>query len=231
MSWQQPQPPYPQQPGAAAYPGAGVPYPVQPGMAPQAYPGQQQVYPPQGQPPMPMGYPAQPQPMVGQPQPGMPMAGAMSMQYPQGAMVMGQGTVRIQFGATKLLNKDFVGRSDPFFVISRIDSKGKTGTPLHKSEVVNNNLSPIWQPFTTSVDKFCGGDYHQTVKMEIFDKDIAGKDEPMGFVTFTLREIMDAKTSGRKFQVEGAKQMGIKRSRAGEIFVQDFALWQEVLPK
>ena len=243
MSWQQPpfqqqpgQPPFQQQPGGApypggqpgvapqAYPGQGMPYPVQPGPYPN-YPGQ--VYPPQGQAPMPMamGYPAQqPQPMQYPPQ----GAGAMAGVQPG----LGQGTIRVQFGASKLMNKDFVGKSDPFYTISRMDGKGNAvGLPIHKSEVVSNNLSPVWQPLTTSVDKFCGGDYHETLKMEIWDYDIAGSKESMGFVTFTLREIMDARNSGRKFHVAGAKKMGITRSKAGEVYVQDFSLWQEHLPK
>lgn len=212
----------------------------QPGMYPQqgyGYPPQQGGYPPQqpqGAYPQGAGaYP--PQQMYGGAPSGMggmgvaprPMMGGPGLAHGSGA-----GTLRVQLAANKLRNKDVGGKSDPYFTIHRADGNGKAIGPLiHKSDVVNNNLSPVWQPFTTSVRKFCNGDYHQRLRIDILDHDIGGKADSLGYTTVTLRELMDAFPAGRKFPVTGAKKMGLKSSKsAGDIIIKDFALWQENLP-
>ncbi|KAK7822929.1 protein bonzai 3, partial [Quercus suber] len=50
-------------------------------------------------------------------------------------------------------NKDLLSKSDPFLRISRIVETGGY-FPIFKSEVVNNNLNPIWKPLCLSVQQF-----------------------------------------------------------------------------
>ena len=214
--------PMPMQPGAPGYPPAGgMPYPAAPGG----------VAPPYGQMPG-AGYPGAPAPggyppgAPGAPGCYPPATGAYPTQAVPGA---GVGTLRLQLSAVNLKNKDVGGASDPFFTISRADGGGKAaGEPVHKSEVVHENLSPVWQPLTTSVARFCDGDYHRRLRVDIFDHDPVGKDDSMGHVLATLRELMDARATGRKFPVQ-YKSMGILRS-AGDLHVVEATVWQENLP-
>jgi hypothetical protein len=53
-------------------------------------------------------------------------------------------TIEIQFGANNLDKKDIVGKSDPYFTLSK-QSDGGEFVKIYKSEVIKNNLSPIWK--------------------------------------------------------------------------------------
>ncbi|KAJ7317160.1 hypothetical protein JRQ81_003322 [Phrynocephalus forsythii] len=66
--------------------------------------------------------------------------------------------VTMQLCANKLDKKDFFGKSDPFLVFYRSNEDG-TFTICHKTEVVKNNLNPVWQPFSIPVRSLCNGDY------------------------------------------------------------------------
>uniref|UniRef100_A0A3B5PU18 Copine family member 9 n=1 Tax=Xiphophorus maculatus TaxID=8083 RepID=A0A3B5PU18_XIPMA len=64
----------------------------------------------------------------------------------------------MQFCANKLDKKDFFGKSDPFLVFYRSNEDG-TFTICHKTEVIKNNLNPVWQKlsFTTSYRELSRG--------------------------------------------------------------------------
>uniref|UniRef100_A0A8C6VA59 Copine family member 9 n=1 Tax=Naja naja TaxID=35670 RepID=A0A8C6VA59_NAJNA len=66
--------------------------------------------------------------------------------------------ITMQLCANKLDKKDFFGKSDPFLVFYRSNEDG-TFTICHKTEVVKNNLNPVWQPFSIPVRSLCNGDY------------------------------------------------------------------------
>ncbi|XP_035767674.1 copine-9-like [Neolamprologus brichardi] len=79
----------------------------------------------------------------------------------------------MQFCANKLDKKDFFGKSDPFLVFYRSNEDG-TFTICHKTEVIKNNLNPVWQSFTIPVRALCNGDYDRTVKVDVYDWDRDG---------------------------------------------------------
>ena len=60
--------------------------------------------------------------------------------------------VSIQFAAKNLDKKDFFGKSDPFFVISKgsISNPGKY-VVVKKSETIMKTLNPTWAPFNITV--------------------------------------------------------------------------------
>ncbi len=155
---------------------------------------------------------------------------------PGGVPGVGAGTLRIQLGAMGLKDKD-KGRdkSDPFFIITRCDAMpgaahGIEPPPIHKSEVIYDNLDPMWAPFTTSVQHFCNGDYHRRIRIEILDFDSIGRNQFLGECTTSLRELMDAAPTGRRFPLTG-KKFGVRSSKpAGELYVRECSLWREQLP-
>ncbi|KAJ8303430.1 hypothetical protein KUTeg_019826 [Tegillarca granosa] len=68
------------------------------------------------------------------------------------------------FSATKLDNKDFMGKSDPYLEISKSAPDG-TWQVVHRTEVVKNTLNPRWRPFFLPENTLCGGDKNRSIKV------------------------------------------------------------------
>ena len=69
----------------------------------------------------------------------------------------------------KLKNVDgLFGKSDPFFVADfhSNDAGGRNWQPVHRSEVVMNNLNPIWKEVAIDVEKICTGDKDRPILFE-----------------------------------------------------------------
>uniref|UniRef100_A0A8B9DB13 Copine 7 n=1 Tax=Anser cygnoides TaxID=8845 RepID=A0A8B9DB13_ANSCY len=64
------------------------------------------------------------------------------------------GYVELAFRAKKLDDKDLFSKSDPFLEIYRIDND-RSEQLVYRTEVVKNNLSPIWEPFKVSLNSLC----------------------------------------------------------------------------
>ncbi|KAH9754573.1 protein BONZAI 3 [Citrus sinensis] len=67
--------------------------------------------------------------------------------------VASKSAVEIAFRCSHLQNVDLFSKSDPFLRISRIVESGNS-VPIYKTEVINNNLNPIWRPITLSMQQF-----------------------------------------------------------------------------
>ena len=68
------------------------------------------------------------------------------------------------------LLKDLLGKSDPFYVISRSSPSGDF-VVVCRSEVIKNNLSPVWRPTKRRMHDLCTGDPDKPIKVEVFDHD------------------------------------------------------------
>ncbi|XP_021742404.1 protein BONZAI 3-like isoform X1 [Chenopodium quinoa] len=80
--------------------------------------------------------------------------------------VASKSAAEIVFRCTNLDNKDLLSKSDPFLRISR---KVETGNavPICKTEVVNNNLNPVWRPLYLNTQHFVSKD--NPLIIECFD--------------------------------------------------------------
>jgi hypothetical protein len=111
------------------------------------------------------------------------------------------------FHGHKLPNKDgFFNTSDPFYQISRLN-EDNTYNLVHKSEVVDNNLSPKWLEAKIPMVSLCNGDLDRPILIEIFDKDDGGKHQSMGEVRTSVRALVAS--NGNQFEV-------IEKSKAGK---------------
>uniref|UniRef100_A0A7N6ARQ9 C2 domain-containing protein n=1 Tax=Anabas testudineus TaxID=64144 RepID=A0A7N6ARQ9_ANATE len=62
-----------------------------------------------------------------------------------------------------IIGSDFFGKSDPFLEFYK---QTETGWQLaHRTEVVKNNLNPVWKPFRISLQLLCGGDVEKSIKV------------------------------------------------------------------
>ncbi|KAJ1557760.1 Copine-8, partial [Nowakowskiella sp. JEL0078] len=62
--------------------------------------------------------------------------------------------VNLQFSGRGLDKKDFFGKSDPYYVISRII--GQHSVAVFKSEVIKKTLDPNWRPICLPLNEICG---------------------------------------------------------------------------
>ncbi|XP_058203075.1 protein BONZAI 3-like [Rhododendron vialii] len=80
--------------------------------------------------------------------------------------VASRNAVEITFRCSHLENKDLFSMSDPFLRISRIVENGGS-VPICKTEVVNNNLNPLWKPLSLTTQQF--GSKENPLVIECFD--------------------------------------------------------------
>ncbi|KAI8790172.1 copine-3 [Biomphalaria glabrata] len=100
-------------------------------------------------------------------------------------------TALLTFRATKLDKKDFFGKSDPYLEIQRASADGSWQV-VHRTEVVKNNLNPSWRPFELSVQKLCGGNKQQNIKIDCYDWDSDGSHDYIGGFVTTFNDMAKA---------------------------------------
>ncbi|GMI33481.1 hypothetical protein TrCOL_g11565 [Triparma columacea] len=128
--------------------------------------------------------------------------------------------IMLQLGGKGLKNKDgWFGKSDPFVVASRMNEDG-TWTVCWKSEVVMNDLSPIFKSAQIQVQKLCNGDYHRPLKFQFLDWDSDGSHDDMGYVETSLDAMIQAqgKPEGNMAVTYKGKTHGYMVIRKAEVF-------------
>uniref|UniRef100_A0A3B4U179 Copine family member 9 n=1 Tax=Seriola dumerili TaxID=41447 RepID=A0A3B4U179_SERDU len=109
----------------------------------------------------------------------------------------------MQLCANKLDKKDFFGKSDPFLVFYRSNEDG-TFTICHKTEVIKNNLNPVWKSFTIPVRALCNGDYDRSVKVDVYDWDRDGSHDFIGEFTTSYRELSRGQSQFNVYEVKSS---------------------------
>ncbi|XP_063766463.1 copine-9-like isoform X1 [Eleginops maclovinus] len=134
----------------------------------------------------------------------------------------------MQLCANKLDKKDFFGKSDPFLVFYRSNEDG-TFTICHKTEVIKNNLNPVWQPFTIPVRALCNGDYDRTVKVDVYDWDRDGSHDFIGEFTTSYRELSRGQSQFNVYEVLNPKKKGKKKKyvNSGTVTLLSFKVESE----
>ncbi|KAI5629373.1 copine-4, partial [Silurus asotus] len=99
--------------------------------------------------------------------------------------------VELAFSAKKLDDKDFFSKSDPFLEIFRVNNDG-TGSLVHRTETIMNNLSPVWKSFKVSLNTLCSGDHERELKCTVWDWDSNGKHDFIGEFQTTFKELKTA---------------------------------------
>ncbi|KAF3703377.1 Copine-3 [Channa argus] len=101
--------------------------------------------------------------------------------------------VELNVVARKLDKKDFFGKSDPFLEFYK---QAETGWQLaHRTEVVKNNLNPVWKPFRIPLQSLCGGDVEKSIKIDCYDYNSSGSHSLIGSFQTTLSQIQQESQS------------------------------------
>ncbi|XP_074838915.1 copine-6 [Carettochelys insculpta] len=101
--------------------------------------------------------------------------------------------VQLQFRAEKLDNKDLFTKSDPFLEIYKVTRRHGEQLVM-RTEVVNNNLSPSWEPFRVSLHSLCSCDPDKTIRCVVYDYNTNGKHDYIGEFTTKFREMQEVST-------------------------------------
>ncbi|XP_039473532.1 copine-3-like isoform X1 [Oreochromis aureus] len=89
--------------------------------------------------------------------------------------------------SARRLDKKYLWWSDPFLEFYK---QTETGWQLaHRTEVVYNNLNPIWRPFRISLRNLCGGDVEKPIKVDCYDHHGSGSHDLIGSFKATLAEM------------------------------------------
>uniref|UniRef100_A0A670Z3Z0 Copine family member 9 n=1 Tax=Pseudonaja textilis TaxID=8673 RepID=A0A670Z3Z0_PSETE len=136
--------------------------------------------------------------------------------------------ITMQLCANKLDKKDFFGKSDPFLVFYRSNEDG-TFTICHKTEVVKNNLNPVWQPFSIPVRSLCNGDYDRTVKIDVYDWDRDGSHDFIGEFATSYRELSRAQNQFTVYEVSNPRKKCKKKkyTNSGTVTLLSFTVQSE----
>ncbi|KAJ0059820.1 hypothetical protein NL108_013136 [Boleophthalmus pectinirostris] len=107
--------------------------------------------------------------------------------------------------SARSLDKKYLWWSDPFLEFFKATELG--WQLAHRTEVVKNNLNPIWRPFRVSLRALCGGDVEKTIKVDCYDHHISGSHSLIGSFKTTLAELQVAThTSPVEFECVNPKK-------------------------
>jgi len=129
--------------------------------------------------------------------------------------------IRMQLRAEKLDKKDFFGKSDPFFVLSK--ATGQKFSVVKRSEVIMKNLSPTWAPFEISAKLLCNGDHTRPLKFDVYDWDSDGTHDYIGSFTTTLEKLEMSAVEQTGFPCindEKKRKKGNKYKDSGVVFIK-----------
>ncbi|KAL6318415.1 hypothetical protein AAG906_041180 [Vitis piasezkii] len=93
--------------------------------------------------------------------------------------VASRNSIDVIFHCSHLENKDLVSKSDPFLRISRMVEHGGF-VSICKTEVVDNNLNPIWRPLRLTMKQFVSKD--NLLVIECFDFNTSGNNTWKNFI-------------------------------------------------
>ncbi|ETE62235.1 Copine-3 [Ophiophagus hannah] len=120
--------------------------------------------------------------------------------------------VLLEAEARKLDNKDLFGKSDPYLEFHKQTSEGKW-VMVHRTEVIKNNLNPVWRPFKISLNSLCYGDMDKAIKVECYDYDNDGSHDLIGTFQATMSKLKDAsRHSPMEFECINEKKRQKKKS-------------------
>ncbi|KAM8822890.1 copine-3-like isoform 2-T2 [Spinachia spinachia] len=125
------------------------------------------------------------------------------------------------------LDKKFLWWSDPFLELYK---QTETGWQLaHRTEVVNNNVNPVWRPFRISLRSLCGGEVERPIKVDCYDNHESGAHDLIGSFKATLAEMqMGTHVSPAEFECITPKKMKKKNYKnSGVICIKNCQVVKE----
>ena len=89
-----------------------------------------------------------------------------------------------------LENQEMFSKSDPFLKISRAQQDGLS-TPVYKTEHINNNLNPRWNPIKMSMQQLCNRDRDRPLVIEYFEYNGSWRHKLIGLVRVSANQLFE----------------------------------------
>lgn len=126
-----------------------------------------------------------------------------------------------------------LGRSDPFFEISKKDADHAVAhqkwNVVCRSEHIDNNLNPYWQKQIIGLEELCYGRLDWPLKIEVFDHNNNGQHVPIGAFETTVLDLQEKIAIKGNADREKAVPIGKegKDKRYGLVCILDATVKQE----
>ncbi|MBN3287034.1 CPNE3 protein, partial [Polyodon spathula] len=136
--------------------------------------------------------------------------------------------VNFEMEARKLDNKDFFGKSDPYLEFYKQTDRG--WQLAHRTEVIKNNLNPVWKPFKIPLQSLCNGDLEKPIKVECYDYDDDGSHDLIGIFETNLSKLQEAsRTTPAEFECINMKKKQKKKhyKNSGVVIVKSCQVVKE----
>eukprot|EP00301_Raphidiophrys_heterophryoidea_P006344 c12566_g1_i3.p1 GENE.c12566_g1_i3~~c12566_g1_i3.p1 ORF type:complete len:419 (+),score=106.01 c12566_g1_i3:44-1258(+) len=137
-------------------------------------------------------------------------------------VIASKQSVVFHFAGEKLDKKDFFGKSDPFLKFFRARENG-VWEAIHSTEIIKQDLNPVWKRFTIPVSKLCNTDFDRPILIECHDWDSDGSTDFIGSTQVSLRGLLGPQ---RAYVLNNDKKSKGKTA-AGTLKVLDIQLLQE----
>ncbi|XP_030956722.1 protein BONZAI 3-like isoform X1 [Quercus lobata] len=139
--------------------------------------------------------------------------------------VSSRSCVEMVVHCSHLDNKDLFSKSDPFLRISRIVESGGS-VPICKTEVVKDNLNPIWKPLCLSIQQF--GSKDNPLIIECFDFNNSGNHVLIGKLQKSMVDLekLHIERSGANLTLPSPHH-GHEKVLKGQLFVDQFCEEQQ----
>uniref|UniRef100_A0A1D1YRQ4 Protein BONZAI 3 n=1 Tax=Anthurium amnicola TaxID=1678845 RepID=A0A1D1YRQ4_9ARAE len=135
--------------------------------------------------------------------------------------VASRTAIEMIFRCSNLENKDIFSKSDPFLRISRIAENGSV-IPVCKTEVIDNNLNPVWKPLNLTMQQFVSKD--NPLIIECYDFNSNGKHGLIGKLKKTIAELeqLHKERIGANFYVPSSVGHEHNKILKSQLFVEKF---------
>eukprot|EP00472_Partenskyella_glossopodia_P002045 CAMPEP_0197522506 /NCGR_PEP_ID=MMETSP1318-20131121/7635_1 /TAXON_ID=552666 /ORGANISM="Partenskyella glossopodia, Strain RCC365" /LENGTH=450 /DNA_ID=CAMNT_0043074905 /DNA_START=3 /DNA_END=1355 /DNA_ORIENTATION=+ len=120
--------------------------------------------------------------------------------------------LKFKISAQDLPNVDINGLSDPYLVLTQ------NNKIIYQSEVVQDNLSPSWQPFGVLMQII---DHKQAITFQVYDYDLVEKDELLGQVQIGVNQL---KLLAKNSLIDLADEVGHHVGELGKLKLHFVAL-------
>ncbi|XP_050276699.1 protein BONZAI 3-like isoform X1 [Quercus robur] len=139
--------------------------------------------------------------------------------------VSSRSCVEMVVHCSHLDNKDLFSKSDPFLRISRIVESGGS-VPICKTEVVKDNLNPIWKPLCLSIQQF--GSKDNPLIIECYDFNSNGNHVLIGKLQKSMVDLekLHIERSGANLTLPSPHH-GHEKVLKGQLFVDQFCEKQQ----
>jgi hypothetical protein len=135
--------------------------------------------------------------------------------------------LRVEFAGKGLASKDFLGKSDPFFELHKIEEDNKT-TLIYTSEVIKQNLNPTWDAADAFISKLADGELDKPFLIKVFDWDSQTANDLIGQCTATVNEVLNVDTFNKELKNLKGKLQGrltcVKSDLMNDPSILDFLL-------